>query len=197
MSQVRTVYMVNNLDLEISRKEVLRYLKVAKSDPITDMLVDECIEEIYKIASPRAVYTESSIELISDDTVKFDFMTTKSHSLTLNLKGCKKVYFFAATLGVEIDRAIERYSKILQSKSAVYHAVGSALIESFCNYINEMLVANSKSTPRFSPGYGDFSLQSQSEILTALDAERKIGIILGDSLLMSPSKSVSAIIGIK
>lgn len=197
MTEIRTMYMVNNLDLKINKKEVLRYLKVAKTDHATDALIDECVKEIYQIASPKAVYLESSIEFLEDDTVRFDFMTVKSHSITVNLKKCKRAYVFSATLGIEIDRAIEKYSKILQSKASVYHAVGSVLIEAFCNYVNETLVADLKATRRFSPGYGDLSLDCQRDILRALDAERKIGIILSDSLLMSPSKSVTAIIGIK
>lgn len=198
MTPLRTMYMVNNLDLKIDKKEAMRYLRVAKSDEVTDALANECIKEIYKIASPKAVYLESSIELLDDDMVKLDFMTVKSHSLTVNLNKCKKVVVFAATLGIEVDRAIEKYSKILQSKASMYHAVGSALIESFCNYVNDAVTENvRKSTRRFSPGYGDLPLECQKDILRALDAERKIGIILSDSLLMSPSKSVTAIIGIK
>jgi hypothetical protein len=192
------MYMVNNLDLKIDKKEAMRYLRVAKSDEVTDALANECIKEIYKIASPKAVYLESSIEFLDDDMVKLDFMTVKSHSLTVNLNKCKKVVVFAATLGIEVDRAIEKYSKILQSKASMYHAVGSALIESFCNYVNDAVTENvRKSTRRFSPGYGDLPLECQKDVLRALDAERKIGIILSDSLLMSPSKSVTAIIGIK
>lgn len=198
MTPLRTMYMVNNLDLKIDKKEAMRYLRVAKSDEVTDALANECIKEIYKIASPKAVYLESSIEFLDDDMVKLDFMTVKSHSLTVNLNKCKKVVVFAATLGIEVDRAIEKYSKILQSKASMYHAVGSALIESFCNYVNDVVTENvRKSTRRFSPGYGDLPLECQKDILRALDAERKIGIILSDSLLMSPSKSVTAIIGIK
>lgn len=198
MTPLRTMYMVNNLDLKIDKKEAMRYLRVAKSDEVTDALANECIKEIYKIASPKAVYLESSIEFLDDDMVKLDFMTVKSHSLTVNLNKCKKVVVFAATLGIEVDRAIEKYSKILQSKASMYHAVGSALIESFCNYVNDAVTENvRKSTRRFSPGYGDLPLECQKDILRTLDAERKIGIILSDSLLMSPSKSVTAIIGIK
>ena len=175
MTPLRTMYMVNNLDLKIDKKEAMRYLRVAKSDEVTDALANECIKEIYKIASPKAVYLESSIEFLDDDMVKLDFMTVKSHSLTVNLNKCKKVVVFAATLGIEVDRAIEKYSKILQSKASMYHAVGSALIESFCNYVNDVVTENvRKSTRRFSPGYGDLPLECQKDILRALDAERKI-----------------------
>ena len=50
--------------------------------------------------------------------------------------------------------------------------------------------------PRFSPGYGDLSLEMQRDIFRVLDCPRKIGLTLNESLLMSPSKSVTAIIGI-
>ena len=51
--------------------------------------------------------------------------------------------------------------------------------------------------PRFSPGYGDLSLDTQKKLLSALDSQRKIGITLTESLLMLPTKSVSAIIGLE
>lgn len=197
MTEVRTMYMVNPLDLVIQRKEVLRYLKASKTTIETEALIDECLRDVYKVVSPKAVYLETTVELLENDIVKLGFMEIKSHSLSINLKKCKKAYIFAATLGIELDRMIEKYSRFIQSKATVCHAIGSALIEAFCDYINEELVAKSKSTRRFSPGYGDLSLEIQPMVLNALDAERKIGIILGESLLMQPSKTVTAIIGIK
>ena len=51
-------------------------------------------------------------------------------------------------------------------------------------------------TDRFSPGYGDLPLTLQPGILAALDAGRRAGITLLPSLLMNPSKSVTAIFGL-
>lgn len=50
---------------------------------------------------------------------------------------------------------------------------------------------------RYSPGYADFPLSAQRELLALLDAPRKVGVSLTDSLLMVPSKSVSAVIGVR
>ena len=50
--------------------------------------------------------------------------------------------------------------------------------------------------PRFSPGYGDLPIEIQKDIFRALDCPRRIGLTLNENLLMSPTKSVSAIIGI-
>ena len=49
---------------------------------------------------------------------------------------------------------------------------------------------------RYSPGYGDLSLESQKQVFALLNPPKYIGVTLNDSLLMSPSKSVTGIIGI-
>ena len=197
MSEIRIIHNVNSEMLSVSKKEILRYLRISKETEQADELIKECLDIVYKAASPRAVYIESEIQILDEKTVRLNFADFESCGLAKNLKECKKAYVFAATLGIELDRAIEKYSKIAQSKAAVCHAIGSALIESFCDYVNMELVGEQISTRRFSPGYSDLSLNVQPIVLKVLDAERKIGIILGDSLLMQPSKSVTAIIGIK
>ena len=50
---------------------------------------------------------------------------------------------------------------------------------------------------RYSPGYGDLPLAAQRDLLGFLDAPRTVGVALTDALLMVPSKSVSALIGVK
>ena len=50
-----------------------------------------------------------------------------------------------------------------------------------------------KLMPRRSPGYGTMPLELSREILAKLDATRRIGVALTDSLLLVPSKSVTAI----
>ena len=51
--------------------------------------------------------------------------------------------------------------------------------------------------PRYSPGYGDVSIELQRKIFEVLQCNSKIGISLGENMLMTPTKSVTAIIGIK
>ena len=50
--------------------------------------------------------------------------------------------------------------------------------------------------PRFSPGYGDFSILYQKDVLRMLDAPKKIGLTMTDGYMLTPTKSVTAIIGI-
>lgn len=197
MSQICTISISNPKDLRVDKKEILRYLRVAKSDFNVDLLVDECLCDAYEMISPRAVALETNVEILSEDTVKLDFVTMESRSLATTLNGYNKAYVFSATIGSQLDRAIEKYSKLSPSRATVYHAVGTALVESFCDYVNELLIKGRSSTRRFSPGYGDLSLEYQRDVIKALDAQRKIGVILAKSLLMTPSKTVTAIIGVK
>ena len=55
---------------------------------------------------------------------------------------------------------------------------------------------NKSIRPRFSAGYGDLDVSFQKEIFGVLDCHKKIGLTLNDSMLMSPTKSVTAIVGI-
>ena len=61
----------------------------------------------------------------------------------------------------------------------------------------ELAENDSKSNfrPRFSPGYGDFPLTAQRDIFAILDCPKRIGLSLNQSLLLSPTKSVTAVIG--
>ena len=51
-------------------------------------------------------------------------------------------------------------------------------------------------TSRFSPGYGDFPLDYQRELLALTDAPRKIGLMVTSGSIMVPRKSITALIGI-
>ena len=87
------------------------------------------------------------------------------------------------------------------SKAVVFQAASVALLEEFCDEKNRELKEEYEKQglylrPRFSPGYGDFSLECQRQMVPALDLGKRIGVTLTDSLLMAPSKSVTAVIGI-
>jgi cobalamin-dependent methionine synthase I len=88
------------------------------------------------------------------------------------------------------------------ARAAAVQAAGAAMIEAYvneeCQEIHQQALAQGKHDhPRFSPGYGDLPLEMQKDVMTALDCGRTVGITLTDSLLMTPSKSVTAIIGMK
>ena len=181
-------------------KEVLRYAGAKNpTEEITALMV-ECIDEIGDSLTYKVCYAEYSIEACDED-INLTFAKTNSQDLKKNLKDCESVVLFAATVGLELDRLIAKYSHISPSKALMLQAIGTERIEALCNMFNneiaeKMQLLGKNTKPRFSPGYGDLSLELQQSIFKVLDCPRKIGISLNESLLMSPSKSVTAIIGI-
>lgn len=189
-------------DISIKRAEILRYMQYKPGSEYTnlDSLIDECILEFNEHTEYRACYAMYDIKLY-DDTVDFGFMKVASKSLCINLNNCKSVYCFAATTGVNAERLLNKYKRLSPARAFILDCIGSAAIEAFCDYINIFLkemaeAGNLFLRPRFSPGYGDFSINYQSEFLRVLDTQRKLNLVLTDSLLMVPTKSVTAITGI-
>lgn len=178
---------------EFNIKEILRYSGYRGSSEDIKKLINDCIRECRAAFSYKVCYTELDL---TDG-----FFGIESKTLEKNLQNCHKAILFACTVGIEIDRIISKYSRISPSKAVVFQAIGAERIESLCDLFCEEMKAvyekkNEYTRARFSPGYGDFPLTAQREIFKILDCPRKIGIVLNDSLVMSPTKSVTAIIGI-
>ena len=191
----------------IDRTEILRYMGAGKSTDIHEIneALETCLDECEKIDAfaYNVCYCERDVS-VSNCYVKTEDLEIKSLDLASILKDCSKIIMFAATVGIKIDRLIEKYSSIgYASKALIFQSIGAERIESlcdvFCKYIkNQYSQApyNSNIRPRFSPGYGDFSIYFQNDIFRILDCHRKIGLSLCNSMMMTPSKSVTAIIGI-
>ena len=182
--------------LSVNKQEAMRYLGVKESSKLFDEMYSECLNEVVSVSKPKSVYIKTNIA-IDGKIIDFGFMQVESCDLAKNLNGCSEAYVFCATLGIGMDRHYERLSKISQAKATVFSAVGSALVESFCDYVNEKLGEDFVTRPRFSCGYGDFSIGHQVEILNELEVSKRLGVCLTDSCLMVPVKTVTAIIGIR
>lgn len=190
----------NSEELNIDIKEVFRYLGFGKENPpknIFDMTL-ESIEEVREKLNLKACHEKFKIIQNQDKSISFGTITTKSKNLIKNLRNCDEVVVFVATIGIDTDRLIQKYSIINPAKSVVLQAVGATVIEAWCDLLSERLKKTYKKfqRPRFSPGYGDFALENQIKIFEILDCNRKIGVGLTQSLLMIPTKSVSAVIGL-
>lgn len=175
-------------DIEIKKEEIYRYMKTKETNEISH-LVDDCLKECKDILSFSVAFDEFDIS-VADDEIDLSFAKIKSKSLSKFLGDSNKIVVFVATIGLGIDRLINKYSKTSQSRALSISAIGTVYIEALCDKFNFEISENNK---RFSPGYGDLELSVQKEIFKVLDTN-KIGVTLNDNLLMSPVKSVSAII---
>jgi cobalamin-dependent methionine synthase I len=149
----------------------------------------------YKVCFARFPVTDWGEEL------ELGFARVKSAALAKNLASCEEIVLFAATAGLAADRLCARYASLSPAKALLFDAIGTERVEALCDaFCDEMKAEAEKrggfTRPRFSAGYGDLPLSLQREIFRALSPEKHIGAYLRESLIASPSKTVTAIIGV-
>ncbi len=179
---------------ELNRREIRRYAGCGRDGELP--LLDECLQELLPQLSYKVCYTLCDI-VHDGDTLTVGTVKTDSTALCKNLNGCERAVIFTATVGLAPDRLVRKYGVLSPSKAVVMQAIGAERIESLCDtFCREWEGQGLYLRPRFSPGYGDLPLSAQQDIFALLDCPRKIGVTLTEHLLMMPSKSVSAIVGI-
>ena len=186
----------------LDRQEILRYLEIPNSNSTIDNLIDRAEKEVLQAARPK--HTSRRIFIRTDiSTGKTLLAGTEitSRSLTEHLQGCQEGFLFACTLGPGIDSLVKRYSLTEPPMLPVIQAVSAACTEYYADQAQKELEDyaaehNLFLRPRYSPGYGDFSLSCQRFLFDALDIPKKIGVSLTSSFLMIPFKSVTAVIGL-
>lgn len=180
----------------VNEKEILRYAGMKGENAKITRMVKDCLAEIDGKLNYSVCYLKTPVTL--GETVDFSYFTVKSKALLRNLSGYKNAVIFVATVGIEIDRLIKKYSVLSPAKAVIFQAIGAERIESLCNaFCNDLKLEYGKTAPRFSAGYGDFSLEYQTQIFELLNPEKRIGVTLLNSKLMLPSKSVTAIVGVE
>ena len=190
--------------IKADRKEIFRYLGYRGREPEIGVAeaVDSCAAALQAVVEPRHVRRVFPLEWVSADRFRIEGMDVVSRNLSRNLRGCSEVCLMAATLGLGPDRLVQRAEALgKMSRAVILQAAAAAMIEAYCDDVNEEIRMEAASKglflrPRFSPGYGDFSLEHQTELFRILEVQKKIGVTLTGSLLMMPSKSVTAVIGL-
>ena len=187
-------------EIPFDEKEILRYAMLPSFAPSPEELpLKECLAAAKGAAQCRAVWRR--YPLVRDgETLDLGFARTDSRDLRKHLEGCGEILLFACTAGAETDRRIARAKLLSPARALLMHAIGAQQVEGACDRLCSRLAAqfpDRQLTDRYSPGYGDLPLSIQRDVMEALDCGRTIGVTLTDSLLMTPSKSVTAIIGMK
>lgn len=193
--------------LPLNKKEILRYLGYKRKQELSPEIsteIDQLMIEVQDVANPRYTFLIFDCEVSEEEksvaVVGTDLILT-GNSIYRHLKEAKKVALLAATLGIEVERQIRQYELTDLSKGLILDACCTEYIEKVCDLAEceieqEAVRQNLTLNRRFSPGYGDLPLAVQPDFLAVLEADKRLGINLSESLLMIPRKSVSAVIGL-
>ncbi len=176
--------------------DMLRYSGCREqSDERLCALSREVYEELVPLLTPMAICTRVQVRF-QGDVADFGYFRTESRSLHKFLGGDCTAILFAATVGLGADRLIAKYSPILPSRAVIADGCATAAIECLCDHLCSSVFGVAPSA-RFSPGYGDLPLKIQGDILSLVQAHLKIGLSMTDSMMLTPTKSVTAIVKAK
>jgi hypothetical protein len=191
MSTVQTVHLP---EPPFDAMNALRYAGCVEAEAMALDLLYDCRRELSREWRYAVCFCELPLT-VTGDCCDFGCFSLRSADLAAYFGDCRRAVLFAATVGVGPDRLVKRYSQISPSRAVMMQALGAERIEALCDAFCETQYGALPS--RFSPGYGDLPLDVQRQIVRVLDTERKIGVCLNESLLMSPTKSVTAFVGIQ
>ena len=186
----------------ISIAEAARYMGVeGEPQGSTAELLRRCEELVRRSVRPVYVYRECGIVRTESGELHLEGTEIQltGNDIRRHLQHCSRAAVLAATLSVEADKLIRQAQVRDMAEALAVDSLCSAAVEQVCDEAEREIFSgreNEYRTWRFSPGYGDFPIESQKSILNALNAQRRAGLTVTDSYLMLPTKSVTAIIGI-
>lgn len=203
------------LNLQLSdalMAEALRYLGYRGAsvvDDITRKSLEGAFTRLIAEAKPKYTYHLcDKFETKAPSQLTIERFKIQSLALHNHLAPYSHVVLMAATLGTAVDKLIDREMLLSPSSGLLLNAAASALIEEVCDFAEaealdaiaqrfEVRRENLTTCFRFSPGYGDLDLAVNASIISALAADKRIGVTTSKNHLLVPRKSVTAIFALK
>ncbi len=177
---------------DVCGRELALRLKMPRGEQLD--ILEKCTSQVKSAISCKASAAEMDVSVCGDTVTLGDF-TAESRDLAKNLSGCRRALIMAVTLGAGVDMLLRQKSAVSAGEHFVCDAVASAFAEKAADMAEKFFLGDIPHRSRFSPGYGDLSLEIQRDVLTVCEAPKLLGINLSAADLMIPTKSITAIIG--
>ena len=115
--------------------EAVRYLGYGKHavDDQTLALIQDSFEDLERVAKRRIVYRIFELKVSDEEHLNIEGLEITSRNLAKNMNGCTQVVMLGATLGVEVDMLMKRYSLTEMSRTVVLQACAAAMLEEYLN----------------------------------------------------------------
>ncbi|GMT42265.1 MAG: vitamin B12 dependent methionine synthase activation domain protein [bacterium] len=200
--------MLENIPLNMKEVRILREMRIPGAGSLDELpeqnialYIKNAIDLGYALIDSKVVYRTFPLVCKKGETPGLEdsrslFFGKKIAGL---LEGCDYVSLLIATIGPALPDRADELKKIDPTDSFFLEHVGGWAADHLAEITDVRIQAECakngyKTTRRYSPGYGDWTLDAQPEIMRLLDSG-KIGVSLTDTKIMIPRKSVSAAIG--
>jgi hypothetical protein len=189
-----TKYILDDIPFRTDLPAFLRRARISAESPYAEE-AQVFLREAEDIAKPKAMYAVGFIDSRGEDWVAIEGVRFTSRVLRVNLEGAHRVFAYVATCGIELhdwaighDDLLHRYWADAIAEMALRSAT-----RALSAHIEDHFMPGH--TSAMAPGsLGEWPLSEQRPLFALLgDVSEAIGVRLGDSLLMTPTKSVSGI----
>lgn len=200
---IRVSFSMKPLPAEKVWKRLGYAKKEKRVNPEINRLLDEEMDRIQALIQPAGIYRLLQIKSRSSEKITFQNnpFVIESVQVARLLKESDPVVLFMVTIGPALEHEVESLiSKGEITRGVILDAIGSEMAESCANQLHWDILDKTagesgfRVTARFSPGYGDWPVTIQREIARTCGGST-IGIVVTESSMMIPRKSVSAVLG--
>lgn len=185
---------------KIDKEETKRYAGLRQAT-FNEEIIEEACDLARLLIHPTGNweiydYDDHSQTIYSDPPFYLEGSSIKNHLL-----GCTKVVILTATVGQEIEEKITAlFKEGKYTLSLLLDAAATTAVEENANLMEKAISERVNREGyimkwRFSPGYGDWPIEQQPEMIRTAKADT-IGIHLTESMMLEPRKSITAIIGL-
>jgi len=187
-------FLLDNLEFKVDLDALFKAIRMDETDEDAEAVI-KMAREAEAIARPKALYMVSYIDEKGDDYVVIDGVKFVSHVMSVNLKDAHRVFPYVATCGVELENWSNSIEDVLEQYWA--DVIKIQALQFAARAIDIHLENHFKpgKTASMNPGsLEDWPISEQEKLFRVLgDAKEKTGVVLTDSFLMVPIKSVSGI----
>ncbi len=196
------LFSLSAADLPLGEREILSSLGCPADAQTSELrkIAHRAIARARELAHPTAIGRRFPLDRQAGVPALRDaLLPLPGKDIAAHLDGCRSCLLLAVTLGTAVERELHRLAAS-PTEALYFDAACSILVEAAADAAQDAMlpaIPHGRITFRYSPGYGDLPLSIQSSFLSVLDAPRRIGLMLTDSGLMIPRKSITGIVGIR
>ena len=197
-------YSLQLSDLTLNKDEIYLNLGYGGQTPDDQFieLIEQMLEDISTFCVPRAGFTILPGTIPNKNYVKINDVRIKvGPVITRYLNNSTHFGAFVATAGAEFDNYLEQLKAEgdIVSEFLAY-SIGSEIAEASVRFVTDRITEEAnksgvKLTHSYSPGHCSWHVREQQQLFSLLP-EKPCGVVLNESSLMHPVKSISGIIGL-
>jgi hypothetical protein len=199
---------INSIPFEIEEKRVLRELRIPRIKFVKELkeegvarAIKQAIDTAYTLIHGRACYKTFKIKEVLADRVTIDASDTifVGSNMVKLLANSDYATLLATTIGPDLERKVDHIKKTHTADAYFLDVVGGWMADYMADRTDaivqsEILRSGYARTMRYSPGYGDWDLPVQKELLDLMEA-KAIALSCTETSILQPRKSVTAVIG--